>query len=450
MKSKTGFWLIVCVLFIHTAQAQSPTIHQFALKDAIDYAKKYNFTLKNSKLDLLASKKKVNEIVAMGLPQINASANVINNTQIPVQVIPNFLKEALGSGPDLISVAFGRNFTSGISVSANQLLFDGTFFLGVKASKEFVNLSQLNVTRTEIETEVSISKAYFLVLLLESNQQMMEANLSSLKQTKSDVDQFYKNGFAEKVDVDRLALQLSNLSLQSEKIKDQKRVSLMLLKLQMGVPMEDSLVLTDQLETLYAQSQVLALEEKAVYANRVEYKMLQQQLRLNQMDKRRYQVGYMPSLFLFASHQQNAFGDDMGTLFNTFYPGTAVGLSLNVPIFDGFHKLAQTQQSTISITKTENDIKNFENAINLQVFQAKSTYIRSKQQLEIQRGNLKLAEDIYAKMELKYKNGVGSSLELTSAQTDLENARTNLLATVYEYFVAEFDFKQALGTINNK
>jgi outer membrane protein TolC len=127
-----------------------------------------------------------------------------------------------------------------------------------------------------------------------------------------------------------------------------------------------------------------------------------------------------------------------------------VGLSLNVPIFDGFRKLAQTQQSTISITKTENDIKNFENAINLQVFQAKSTYIRSKQQLEIQRGNLKLAEDIYAKMELKYKNGVGSSLELTSAQTDLENARTNLLATVYEYFVAELDFKQALGTINNK
>jgi outer membrane protein TolC len=112
--------------------------------------------------------------------------------------------------------------------------------------------------------------------------------------------------------------------------------------------------------------------------------------------------------------------------------------------------LAQTQQSTISITKTENDIKTFENAINLQVFQAKSTYIRSKQQLEIQRGNLKLAEDIYAKMELKYKNGVGSSLELTSAQTDLENARTNLLATVYEYFVAELDFKQALGTINNK
>ncbi|MFY8190752.1 MAG: TolC family protein [Bacteroidia bacterium] len=450
MKIKTGFWLFVCVFLTHTAGAQTQTIHQFALKDAIDYAKKYNYVLKNSKLDLLASQKKVNEIVAMGLPQINASANVINNTQIPVQVIPNFLKEALGQGPDLISVAFGRNFTSGVTVSANQLLFDGTFFLGVKASREFVNLSQLNVSRTEIEIEVDISKAYFLVLLLESNEKMMQANLNSLQKTQSDVEQFYKNGFSEKVDLDRITLQLSNLSLQNEKIQDQKRLAMMVLKLQLGLPMSDSLELTDELEALYTKSQTLALEDKADYGNRVEYKMLQQQLRLNQMDKRRYQVGYMPSLFIFASHQQNAFGDDLGNLFNTFYPGTAVGLSLNVPIFDGLRKNAQTQQAAISITKTENDIKNFENVINQQVYQAKSSYVRSKQQLEIQRSNLKLAEDIYAKMELKYKNGVGSSLELTSAQTDLENARTNLLSTVYEYFVAELEFKKALGIINNK
>ncbi|MCE2740113.1 MAG: TolC family protein [Sphingobacteriales bacterium] len=450
MKIKTGVWLLVGILLALKAEAQSPTIHQFALKDAIDYAKKYNYVLKNSKLDLLASQKKVNEIVAMGLPQVNASANVINNTQIPVQVIPNFLKEALGSGPDLISVAFGRNFTSGVSVTANQLLFDGTFFLGVKASKEFVNLSQLNVNRTEIETEVNISKAYFLVLLLESNEKMMRANLASLQKTASDVAQFYKNGFSEKVDLDRLTLQLSNLSLQNEKIQDQKRIAMMVLKLQLGLPMSDSLVLTDELEALFSKPQSLAIEDKVDFGNRVEYKMLQQQLRLNQMDKRRYLVGYMPSIFLFASHQQNAFGDDFSGLFETFYPGTAVGLSVSLPLFDGFRKHAQAQQASISITKTENDIKNFENVINQQVYQAKSSYIRSKQQLDIQRDNLKLAEDIYSKMELKYKNGVGSSLELTSSQADLENARTNMLSTVYEFFVAELELKKALGIINNK
>lgn len=450
MKIKSGFWLMLCLLLALSNGAQSQTIHQFALKDAVDYAKKYNYTLKNSKLDLLASQKKVNEIVAMGLPQVNASANLINNTQIPVQVIPNFLKEALGSGPDLISVAFGRNFTSGLTVSANQLLFDGTFFLGVKASKEFVNLSQLNVSRTEIETEVNISKAYYLVLLLESNEKMMQANVASLQKTKSDVEQFYKNGFSEKVDLDRLSLQLSNLSLQSEKIQDQKRIAMMVLKLQMGVPMADSVVLTDQLENLFAQSQAMAIEDKVDYGNRIEYKMLQQQLTLNQMDKKRYLVGYMPSVFLFANHQQNAFGDNFDGLYNTLYPGTAVGLSVTLPIFDGFRKHAQTQQATISISKTENDIKNFENVINQQIYQSKSSYIRAKQQLEIQKGNLKLAEDIYSKMEIKYKNGLGSSLELTSAQADLENARTNMLSTVYEFFVAELELKKSLGIINNK
>nr|MBP7511610.1 TolC family protein [Bacteroidia bacterium] len=125
-----------------------------------------------------------------------------------------------------------------------------------------------------------------------------------------------------------------------------------------------------------------------------------------------------------------------------------VGLSVTLPIFDGLKKHAQTQQARIGITKTENDIKNFENVIDQQVYQSKSSYVRSGQQLEIQKKNLKLAQDIYDRMNIKYKNGVGSSLELTSAQTDLETARTNYLAIVYEYFVAEMELKKALGLIN--
>ncbi|OYU97226.1 MAG: hypothetical protein CFE21_02740 [Bacteroidetes bacterium B1(2017)] len=447
MNFRNSILLSLMVLLSQLGFAQQNQAQSFSLKEAVDYAKKYNYTLKNNKLDVISSQKKVNEIFALGLPQINGSANLINNTQIAQQVIPNFLYPAMSSEPYL-KFSFARPFTSSLSVSANQLIFDGTFFLGVKASKEFVNLAQLNVSRTEIETEVNVSKAYYMVLLLESNENMMGKNITSLQKTKSDIDQFYKNGFSEKVDVDRLALQLSNLMLQKEKMHDQKEIAKMVLKLQMGLGVADSIVLTDGLEKLYEDSKVaVPADEKVSYGNRVEYKMLQQQLSLNNLDRKRYTVGYLPSLYAFASHTENAFGDSFSKLYKEFYPGTNIGLNMTVPIFDGFRKNAQTQQAKIGIAKTENDIKNFENVINQQVYQSKANFLRSSQQLEIQRGNLKLAQDIYDKMEIKYKNGVGSSLELTTAQTDLENARTNLLTTVYEYFVAEMELKKALGQI---
>jgi outer membrane protein TolC len=447
MKIKSGIVLIYLLVLANFVGAQENQVQKYSLKEAVDFAKKNNYSLKNNKLDVIASQKKVNEVLAMGLPQINASANLINNVKIPVQVVPNFLQPVMG-GPDNLELAFSRPYTSGITLSANQLLFDGTFILGVKASKEFVNLAQLNLSRTQIETEVNVSKAYYLVLLFDANEQMMQKNIVSLTKTKSDLEQFYKNGFSEKVDVDRLTLQLSNLSLQKDKIHDQLQVAKMILKLQMGLPVNDSIVLSDGLEKLYEVSKSMAIEEKANYSTRIEYKMLQQQLTLNNMDKKRYQVGYLPSFFLFANHQQNAFGDDLGALYDKFYPGTSVGLSMTLPIFDGLKKHAQTQQARIGISKTENDIKNFENVIDQQVYQSKANYLRSGQQLEIQRGNLKLAQEIYDRMDIKYKNGVGSSLELTTAQTDLETARTNFLTTVYEYFVAEMELKKALGLIN--
>ena len=196
--------------------AQQASVYTFSLEEAVNFAKSNNYTLKNAELDELSAKKKVNEITAMGLPQINASGNIINNTQIPVQVLPNFLKPILGSGPDFIEAAFGNTYTSNVTLSVNQLLFDGTFFLGLKASKEFVNLSRLSKTRTRIETEVNVAKAYYMVLLLESNQVMMQSNLDALSKSKNDLEQLYKGGFVEKIDVERISLQLSNLRNQKD------------------------------------------------------------------------------------------------------------------------------------------------------------------------------------------------------------------------------------------
>jgi outer membrane protein len=444
--------LLSCLLLLlnKPSHAQQPSVYTFTLEEAINFARSNNYALQNAVLDEQSAQKKVNEITAMGLPQISGSGNIINNTQIPTQVLPNFLKPVLGSGPDFIEARFGNTYTSNLTLSVNQLLFDGTFFLGLKASKEFVNLSRLSKTRTRIETEVNVAKAYYMVLLLESNQQMMQSNLNTLSKSKAELEQLLKSGFVEKVDYERLSLQVSNLEIQKEKIDDQTRVARMVLKMQMGVNAADSIILSSKLEELTNKTTATVVEENLNYGNRVEYQLLQQQLKLNQLDRKRYLVGYAPSLFAFGSHQQNAFASEgnFGKLYDIWYPGTTIGLSLSVPIFDGLKKHAQTQQASISIKKTENDIKFFENVIQQQAFSAKTDFNRAKKQLLVQQNNYKLAEDIYNTAQLKYKNGVGSSLELTVAQTDLDNARTNMLATAFELFVAELELKKALGKIN--
>ncbi len=446
MRNGTGILIVILLLLIQPALAQQEQQKAFTLKEAVDFAKRNNYTLQNSKLDRLSSEKKVNEILSMGLPQVNGSANLINNAVVPVQVMPNFLKSALGSGPDYLSVKFGNPFSSNVTLAVNQLIFDGTFFMGLKASKEFVNLSKLNIDRTEIETEVNVSKAYYLCLLLSINEDMMEKNIENLQKSKNDLKQVFKNGFVEKIDFDRLSLQLSNLQLQKEKIHDQKLLALMVLKLQMGMNVNSPIELTDKLADLYQKSSMETVADKIDYSKRIEYKMLQQQLSLNHLDKKRYNIGYFPSLNAFMQIQRNSFGEsNFNDLYKTWYPGTMLGINLAVPVFDGFRKNAQVQQTKINISKSENDIKNFENVIEQQVFLSKTNYTRSKQQIDIQKKNYELAQEIYTKSELKYKNGVGSSLELTTAQTDLENSRTNYLATIYEFFIAELDLKKAVG-----
>jgi len=428
---------------------------KFTLKEAVEFARKNNLTLKNADLDLISSQKKVNEIVASGLPQVNATGSFMNNTQIPTQVLPNFLKPIFlavnmpgaSSLDDNIAAQFGQKFSTSGSITASQLLFDGGFLMGVKASREYVNLSRILKNRTEVETEVNVSKAYCMVLVTENALHMLDTNILTLEKAKSDFEKLNKSGFVESTEYDRMALQLSNIKIQREKTEDGLKLALMMLKFQMGISVFDSVILSDKLDKLMNESSAPAMAAAVEYSKRPEYKALKQAMSLNNMNVKRYQFGYAPSLAAFVTHQENTFGSSFSKVGEKWYPGTFWGLSLNVPIFDGMRKSAQIQQAKIEVKKNENDLKNLEAAIDQQVFAAKMSYERSGQQMKQQEENLKLAQQIYDKVNLKYKNGVGSSLELTTAQGDLAVARQNYLQTVYDHFTSGIELKKAIGDI---
>lgn len=426
-------------------------VKKFSLQEAVAFAKANNTTLKNNKLEVLSARKKVMEVASGIIPNISAEGSYLHNLQIPTQRLPNFINNALPPesprGPEFIDAQFGVPFSVAGKVTASQLLFDGGFFMGLKASQEFVQLSQINLERNEVQTTIDVSRAYYLVLLAQTNINLLSSNLTQLEKTQFDLEQLAKNGLLDKIESDRINLQTSNLKIQLAKLKDQEKVALMLLKLQMGMNVNEPIELSDDLETLFKNKQVKSKESTLDMKNRVEYRLLLQQEKLYTLSKKRYQYGYAPSLVGFITHQQNTFGQKLGDIGDLWFPGTFYGVTLNVPIFDGLRKRAQIQQEDINLKITRNNIENLERAINVEVNSAQFNYTRTSEQLDIQKKNLELAQEIFNRVQLKYNNGLASTLELTVSQTDLETARTNYITAVYDFFIAEMDYQKALGNI---
>jgi outer membrane protein len=439
---------------------QNVEVKKLSLIDAIAFAKQNNLTLKNAKLDETLSKKTVNEILANGLPQANAEFSYNHNIDIPVTPLPDFITPAIiGANKayfnldptrpyipgSAIPVAFGQKNSASTSLTIGQLLFDGTFFLGVKAAKEFVKLATMSMRKTEIDVETDVTKAYYFVLINEERMTQVNKSISLLEKSLYDLRETYKAGLVEKIDLERLELSYSNAIIQREQLKDGISISYQILKMNMGSNMSDSIQLTEKLADL--QNQLAAEYDLSGgdFSKRIEYKMAEQGLKLNQLDKKRYLTGYMPTITAFASIGRNTFSTNFSDLGNNWFPSTIVGGKLSLPVFDGLRKHSQTQKATISITKSENTKKYLETAIELERYNAKTTYLRTKNQVIVQKKNIELAEQIYNRAQLKLKEGVGSSTELLLAETDLKNAQTSYLSTLYDLMLAQLNVKKSIG-----
>lgn len=438
--------VIVSVLLgvnLAIAQQNNET-KKFSLNDAVSFALKNNDSLKNAVLDEQIAQKKVKEITANGLPQINATSSLNHFIKVPSVEIPNPFLSPSNPSPTL-SFPQGIPYSWNNTVQASQLLFDGTFFLGLKAAKEFVEMSKIDIKRSEIDVENNVTKGYYAALIIDENIQLFENTLKRIEKTYFDINELYKNGLVEKIEADRLRLTLANTQTQFSQLKDQKELVYYSLKMQMGLRVSDKIELTDKLNQLMVTDNGTATNEKASYENRIEYRKLLLAEKLNNLDKKRYQYGYLPSLAAFGNYTYNTFGVEFSNLGNKFFDGSLVGAQLSLPIFDGLRKSAQIQQVKLNAQKLSNTKKMVENLIDLDRTNAQSRYERAKEQLVIQKDNFSLAQDIYNKSSLKLKEGVGSTLELTNADNDLKQAQTNYLTSIYNWLNAQIELKRAIG-----
>ena len=440
--------------------AQSSTVLSLSLNEALAQAKINNQTLANAQLDIAYAETQVNEIKAQGLPQINGSAGFTHNLEIATQVLPDFIspsvygvlfEEGLIPNKDFaigtFPAQFGVPYSMQAGVGVNQLLFDGTFFLGLKAASEFVNVSRLSASKSEVDVKEAVTKAYYMALISDQNIGQLNKSLENIKRLKDETQAMYNAGFAEKLDVDRLVLSVSNLAININQLQNQVKLAKQLLLNSIGLDVNQQVVLTSTLP-----EEVNALDDLAASfnpENRIEIKLIDQQQALNELNLKRYKVGYLPSVFGNFNYGGNTFAGDgnFGDLGNEWFPISSYGVSLNVPIFDGFYKKAKSDQVKIDIQKTENTKKQAVLGMNLQVSQAKTNYMNALKTIELQKKSRVLAERIYTTTAIKFKEGIGSSFEMITAESDLTRARTNYLNALYELNVAKIDLNKALGLL---
>jgi outer membrane protein TolC len=431
MKNKI---VLITLLFVSILQAQDKKeSFSFTLKEAIDHAIQNNYSAINANRDIEAAKQKKWETTTIGLPQINGAVGYQNNFKIQKSLIP---AEIFGGQPgEFAEVAFGTKHNMSSSLTLTQLIFDGSYLVGLQSAKTYLEISQNAKIKTSQEIKELIVNSYGNVLLADESILILVKNKSILEKTLSDTKEIFKNGLIEEENVEQLQITLASINSSLENIKRQKTIANDMLKLLLGIDLHNELVLTDKLDALTINNVDLnLLKEEFNVTNNIDYKIGKNLETSKELLLKLEKSKALPSLGAAVNFGYNSFGNNF-TFFNQdqkWFNYSNVGLSLNVPIFSSFGRSSRTQQAKIALEQSKTELTQTEQKLKLQFEKAKSDYEFSLEQLTTSKNNLNLAERIENKNQIKFKEGLSSSFDLTKAQEQLYSAQQNYLQAMLD------------------
>jgi outer membrane protein TolC len=466
MKVRYIRWSVLFFAFFTVFTVEAQERHELSIQQAVEYARKNSVPVKNALIGIQLQKQQNREITAAAFPQINGNMGANYNPNVTVQQFPNFIAAATygvlesegvknGSGGNIVSpsdfgliaAAFGTKFNANYGVSLDQLLFDGQVFVGLMARKTSIDYATKNVEVTEENIKANIYKIYYQLSAGKEQLRILDANIALLTRLRDDNQKMFENGFAEKLDVNRASVQLANVETQRTKALNTVQNGYLGLKLLMGMPIKDSVILTDSVT--YENIKDGVLENTAYnYVDRKEYQLADLGKKLREFDISRYKLTKAPTVSLSSNYsrisQSNKFNFFGGA---NWFPSSSIGLKISIPIFDGFARSARIEQARLRLEQTQNDIENLKLTIDKDVNQGLNDYRTALQTLDNQKRNIDLAQLVYNQAKLKYEQGLGSTLEITSAQNDLQVAQSNYILSLYDAINAKVDFLKATGKL---
>lgn len=437
----------------------------------MNYAVENEANSKNAILDEEIAELSVKETVGIGLPQLNGSANVQHNPDLP-----RFFSEynpASGFGiteEDAQSLGIQQGDVFGatnffqlksngdINLSATQLIFNGSYIVGLQAARTYKKLARKQKDYTQSELKAAVAKAYFNVLINEERLALYKSNLERMETLYKETEALYESGFVEKIEVDRLKVTLNNAETQRSNYEGLSELSMKLLKFQMSYPIDSPLELEGSISD-FVNGEIQNVPQAYDLLNRHDYQSMVTNKELQELNLKNIYAGGLPVVQAFgtlgASTQSATFGGlfrqesnfegnaDVGP--DRWFSYSAIGLSLNWSLFTGLQRNYQIQQQKVEIRKLENSLSQFESQVRVEVEQQGILLTNANKNLEVQRENMELAQSIFDISEIKYKEGVGSSLEVVNADNELKQAQTNYFNALFDAVIAKIDLTRAIG-----
>lgn len=456
--------LLTLLLFATTLLRVEAQQNEFSLEDCINYAIENNENLKIAKFENDIAVTQINETLARGLPQVDGTVGVAKNFRIQTSFIQDFISPAVygvlvdesllpdGSGPGEIQTfpaAFGTNYTGQAGITARQLLFDGSYFVGLKAARTVKLLSQKQENQTKVEIVEAVSKAYYLVLITQENLEFLGRNFSTIDTLLNETNAMYENGFAEKIDVSRIKIQHNNLRTSLKNNTELLITSINILKFQMGMPIEAPLTLTGDLSSVGLTP--IEVNREGALEQRPEYEVLKTNKDLLDLNVKNFKSQYIPNLYanynLGWTSGTNSFGDLTNFDSQTWFRYSNLGVNLSIPIFDGLSKRSLIQRNKIQMMQIDQNITQLKNTVNREILESEIKVNNSIRTVEAESENVALAEEVYNVTKIKYQEGLGTNLEVVQANTEFKEAQTNYLNALYEAATAQIELKKALGIL---
>ncbi len=433
---------LFCLVGIEAGLSSQPQL--MSLKQAIEYALAHNYKLARARMDVQDARYQVIETRAIGLPQLSGGLDYKYYIELPTSLVPaKFFDPAAPEGT-FAELQFGTKHNFTFNGQLSTLIFDGSYLVGLQAARKYAVLAAQQYVVAQEEVRNAVREAYLPALIVRRNVAIADKNIATLQQLLQETRAMYAEGFVERLDVDRLELSLAQLMSQRAHLVRQLETALNFLKFQMGYPLDQPLDIADDIETLLAEGMPEAWLSKTFdLQQRPDYQVLQTNLALNELNVRRYQAGYLPSLAAFGSYQQQLQGNKLSD--GAWFPVAVVGAQLNVPIFDGLSKWAKIQRAKLDVLQARSQLDELAQAIQLEVANARTNYLNARDRVTTSHANMELAERIYDTTRIKYREGVGSSLELTQAEQSLYQAQQAYTQALYDMLVAKMALMKALG-----
>ena len=429
------FSFLLCTTLGFSQQQKNYT---FSLEEAVTFALDSNYTSINAQRDIAKAIKQKWETTAQGLPQIDGNISYNNNLKQPVTLLP---AEITGGEPGtFVPVTFGTKQSANAVATLNQLIFDGSYLVGLKAAKAFLRYSENANEKTRLEVRKGVINAYGSVLLAQELVDIFEKNKTNLEQNLNETRKIYENGLTEEESVEQLEITLLDIETQLNNARRSQAIAKQMFNLALGIDVEAPVTLTDDLDQLANQNISLSLLDSSLkIEENVDYKIAFNLTEQRYFENRLEKSKFLPRLSAFVNYGTSANSDDF-SFFNgdqKWYQSSVLGVSLNIPIFSSGMRSAASQRTRIALDQAKTDLEKTKQQIKLDLTTAQSNYLFAIENYENSKKNLALAERIENKNQVKFTEGLSTSFDLRQAQTQLYTAQQQF-------------FQSMLNVINEK